>query len=51
MTLVLRKLGKLDYTVPGAHQPITLINMLGKVLLACVMEDLVHMLEIQTFSR
>ena len=31
-TIVLKKLGKADYTVPKAYRPIALLNTLGKVL-------------------
>jgi len=46
ITAVLRKPGKPDYTRPNAHHPIALINMLDKVLSACIVEDIVHMAEI-----
>ena len=45
VTVVLRKPGKPDYTVPGAHRPIALLNTMAKVLSACVAENLVYMAE------
>jgi len=42
-TIVLRKPAKPDHTVPGAHCPIVLLNMVAKVLSACVAEDLIQM--------
>jgi len=47
VTIVLRKPGKADYTVPKAHQPVALLNTIAKVLLACMAEDLTHMVEMQ----
>jgi ribonuclease HI len=41
ITKVLRKPGKKDYTGPGAYRPIALLDTLGKVLSACVAEDIV----------
>jgi len=46
MTVVLRKSVKPDYTVPGAHRLIALINMMAKLISACMAEDLVHLSEI-----
>ena len=43
--IVLRKPTKPDYTVPNAHQPISLLNMMAKVLSACIVEDLVQAAE------
>ena len=40
--IVLRKLGKPNYTDPNAHRPITLLNTMAKVLSACVTEDLLQ---------
>ena len=45
MTIVLRKPGKADYTVPNAHRPVALLNTIAKVLSACVAEDLNHVIE------
>jgi hypothetical protein len=45
ITKVLRKPGKANYTVPGAYRPIALLDTIGKVLSACVAEDLVKMTE------
>jgi ribonuclease HI len=45
ITKVLRKPGKADYTAPGAYRPIALLDTIGKVLSACVAEDLVKMTE------
>ncbi|KAF8503022.1 hypothetical protein JB92DRAFT_2540999, partial [Gautieria morchelliformis] len=47
-TRVLRKPGKADYTQllsPGAYRPIALLDTMGKVLSACIAEDLVTMTE------
>jgi Reverse transcriptase (RNA-dependent DNA polymerase) len=45
ITKVLWKPGKMNYTVPGTYRPIALLDMRGKVLSACVAEDLVKMTE------
>ena len=45
ITKVLRNPGKADYTIPGAYRPIALLDTIGKVLSACVAEDLVKMTE------
>jgi hypothetical protein len=39
-TIVLRKPGKPDYLVPKAYCPIALLNMVSKILSACVAECL-----------
>jgi len=39
-TVVLRKPGKSDYSLPNVHRPVALLNTIGKVLSACVAEDL-----------
>ena len=39
-TAVLRKQGKPDYTIPEAYRPIALLNVLAKLLSACVKEAL-----------
>jgi len=46
ITTVLRKTAKPDYTVLGVHHPITLLNTIPKVLVACVATDLVQLSEI-----
>jgi len=46
VTIVLRKLAKPDYTVPGTHRPIALLNTITKVLSTCVAEDLGQMAEV-----
>jgi len=46
ITVVLRKPVNPDYTVPGAHWPITLLNTIVEILSACVTEDLAQMSEI-----
>jgi len=45
-TMVLRKPGKPNYTLPNMHQPIPLLNTMVKILLACIAEDLLHMTEV-----
>ena len=42
-TLVLKKLGKPDYTVLSAWQPIVLSDGLGRLLNSCQAMDLVNM--------
>lgn len=44
-TIVLRKPGKPDYSVPKAYRPIALLNTIAKILSSCVAEDLAHMAE------
>jgi len=44
-TIVLRKPGKSDYSLPNAHRPVALLNTIGKVLSACVAEDLTSTVE------
>jgi len=44
--VILRKLSKPDYTLPIAHQLIALLNMIAKILSACIVEDLVQMAEL-----
>ena len=46
VTCVIHKLGKSDYTVPGAYRPIALLDTLGKILSSCVAEDIIKMAEI-----
>lgn len=38
--VIIRKPGKPDYAVPGAYRPIALLDTIGKVLAACITEDL-----------
>lgn len=44
-TVVLRKLGKPDYMIPKAYRPITLLDTMVQLLLACVVEDVNYMAE------
>ena len=44
-TIVLRKPGKPRYDIPKAYRPIALMNTMGKLLSAMVVEDLVYMCE------
>ena len=44
-TVVLRKPGKPDYTVPKAYRPIALLNSTCKLLMAVVAEELTYLLE------
>ena len=44
-TLVLKKLGKADYTVPSAWRPIVLSDGLARLLNGCMAADLVNMFE------
>lgn len=44
-TVVLRKPGKPDYSVPKAFRPIALLNTMGKLLSAVVVERLTYTLE------
>jgi len=41
--VVLRKPMKPDYMLLNVHWPIALLNTIAKILLLCIMEDLVHM--------
>jgi hypothetical protein len=43
VTIVLRKPGKANYSAPKYHCPIALYNTMGKLLMAIVAEDVVHM--------
>jgi len=45
MTVMLRKPGKSDYSLPNAHQPVALLNTISKVLSACMAEDLTNAVE------
>ncbi|QRV81841.1 RNA-directed DNA polymerase from mobile element jockey [Ceratobasidium sp. AG-Ba] len=40
ITVVLRKPGKPDYSKPNAYRPIALLNVISKLLSACVAEEL-----------
>ncbi|CUA77302.1 putative RNA-directed DNA polymerase from transposon BS [Rhizoctonia solani] len=42
-TVVLRKPGKPDYSVPKAYRPIALLNVVSKILSACVAERLTRL--------
>jgi hypothetical protein len=42
-TIVLRKPNKPDYSNPSAFRPIALLDTMGKILSACVVEDLTQM--------
>ncbi|TFY54280.1 hypothetical protein EVJ58_g8956 [Rhodofomes roseus] len=44
-TVVLRKPGRDDYQLPGSYRPIALMNCMGKILSACVIESLKYELE------
>ncbi|QRW09851.1 Reverse transcriptase from transposon X-element protein [Ceratobasidium sp. AG-Ba] len=44
-TVVLRKPGKKDYTVPKAYRPIALLNVISKLLSACVADTLNTLVE------
>ena len=46
ITIVVRKPGKSDYKKLEAYQPIALINMMAKILSACMTKDLVDMAEL-----
>lgn len=44
-TIVLRKPGKPDYSLPKAYRPVALLDSMAKILSACVAEDLVSLAE------
>ncbi|KAG2068832.1 hypothetical protein BDR04DRAFT_958341, partial [Suillus decipiens] len=44
-TIVLRKPGRPDYSVPKAYQPIILLDTMAKILSACVADDLTYIAE------
>lgn len=46
-TVVLRKLGKDNYTVPKAHEPIALLNTANRVMSAIISRRLSHLVETQ----
>lgn len=45
-TVVLRKLGKLNYEAPKAYRPIALLSTMAKVLIAIVAEDIGRLAEL-----
>jgi hypothetical protein len=45
ITVVLRKPGKADYSIPKSHRPIALYNTMGKLLTAIIAEDMMYMTE------
>jgi len=45
ITVVVRKPGKPDYTVPGAYRPIALLSTMGKILSSCITGDIACMAE------
>ena len=44
-TVVLRKPGRPDYSIPKAYRPITLLDTMSKILSSCVADDLVYIAE------
>jgi hypothetical protein len=44
-TIVLRKPGRPDYSVPKAYRPITLLDTMAKLLSSCVADDLMYIAE------
>ena len=44
-TIVLRKPGKPDYSLPKAYRPVALLDSMAKILSACVAEDLASLAE------
>ena len=44
-TVVLWKPGKPNYTMPGAYQPIALIQTIGKILSSCIADELMQLSE------
>src|SRR6267154_4501235 len=44
-TIVLRKPGRPDYSLPKAYRPITLLDTMAKILLSCVADDLTYIAE------
>jgi len=45
MMVILKKPGKSNYSQPNAHKLVILINTIGKVLSACIVEDLTSMVK------
>ena len=45
-TLVLRKLGKPDYSNPNAYRPIALLRTIAKILSACIASELMQLAEL-----
>ena len=46
MTIVLRKPGKDDYTIPKAYRPIALFNIIGKLMDSIIVKRISYMTEI-----
>jgi hypothetical protein len=44
-TVVLRKPGRPDYSIPKAYRPIALLDTMAKILSACIAEDITHLTE------
>jgi hypothetical protein len=44
-TIVLRKPGRLDYSIPKAYRPITLLDSMAKILSSCIADDLTYIAE------
>jgi hypothetical protein len=44
-TVVLRKPGRPDYTIPKAYRPIALLDTMAKILSSCVAEDVAYIAE------
>jgi hypothetical protein len=44
-TIVLRKPGQPDYTIPKAYCPITLLDTMAKILSSCIAEDITYIAE------
>jgi len=44
-TIVLRKPGRPDYSIPKAYRPITLLDTMAKILSSCVADDLTYIAE------
>ncbi|ETW82615.1 hypothetical protein HETIRDRAFT_316313, partial [Heterobasidion irregulare TC 32-1] len=45
-TLVLQKLGKLDYSNPNAYRPTALLRTITKILSACIASELMQLAEL-----
>jgi len=45
-TVVVRKLAKPDYSLPGTYRLIALLSMMGKILLVYMAEDITNMAKI-----
>lgn len=44
-TIVLRKPGRPDYSLPKAYRPITLLDTMAKILSSCVADELIYITE------